>query len=113
MIIDNPNDSLRNVDGSLYTRRNALDDYHKKRMDMFAFTPVEYNYMEILARIFIILSGQDQFNQENILNTAPIRRIAIAMKTNSTFTESFTENQFCYQHFGLRKLEYSEEVSQS
>ena len=43
MISDNPNVSLGIVDSSLYTRRIALkDDYHKKRMDMLAYAPVEY-----------------------------------------------------------------------
>ena len=37
MISDNPNFSLGFVDCSLYTHRIALkDDYHKKRMDLFA-----------------------------------------------------------------------------
>ena len=44
MIRDNPNVSLGIVACSLYTRRIALkDDYHKKRMDMLAYTPVEFN----------------------------------------------------------------------
>ena len=45
MIGDNPNDSRGIVDCSVYTRRFALkDDYHKKRMDILAYEPVEYNY---------------------------------------------------------------------
>ena len=41
-VSDNPNFSLASVDCLLYTRRNALkDDYQKKRMDIFAYTPVE------------------------------------------------------------------------
>ena len=44
MISDNPIVSLGIVDCSLYTRRIALrDDFHKKRMDMLAYAPVEYN----------------------------------------------------------------------
>ena len=40
MISDNPNVSLGIIGCSLYTRRTALkDDYHKKPMDMLAFTP--------------------------------------------------------------------------
>ena len=51
MISDNPNVSLGIVGCSLYTRRIALeDDYHEKRMDMLAYAPVEYNYLEILAK---------------------------------------------------------------
>ena len=44
MISENSNVSLGIVDCSLYTRRTALkDDYHKKRTDMLASAPVEYN----------------------------------------------------------------------
>ena len=86
-------------------RRLALkDDYHKKRMDMLADAPVEYNYLETLAKTFIIPARQNQFIQENIFNNAPIRRVAIAMNTNSAFTGSFTENLFWYQQFDLRQI---------
>ena len=74
MISDNPNVSLGIVDCSLYNRRITLkDDYHKKRMDMLAYSPVEYNYLETLAKTFIIPARQNQFIQENIFNNAPIR----------------------------------------
>ena len=93
MMSDNPSGSLGIVDCSLYTRRIALrDDYHKKRMDMLAYVPVEYNYLETLAKTFTIPARQNQFIQKNISNNAPVRRIAIAMNTNSVFTGSFTEN---------------------
>ena len=92
IISDNPNVSLGILACSLYTRRIALkDDYHKKRMDMLAYAPVEYNYLETLAKTFIIPARQNQFIQENIFNNAPIRRVAIAMNTNSAFTGSFTK----------------------
>ena len=91
MISDNPKVSLGIVDCSLYTRRIALkDDCHKKRTDMIAYAPVEYNDLESLAKTFSIPARQNQFIQENISNNAPIRRVAIAMNTNSAFTGSFT-----------------------
>ena len=105
MISDNPNVSTGIVDCSLYTRRIALkDDYHKKRMDILAYAPVEYNYLETLAKTFIIPARQNQFIQENIFNNAPIRRVAIAINTISAFTGSFTENPFWYQQFDLRQI---------
>ena len=104
MISDNPNLSLGTVVFSLYTRRIALkNDYHKKGMDMLAYAPVEYNKLETLAKTFIIPARQKQFIQENIVNNGPIRRVAIAMNTNSAFTGSFTENPFWYQQFDLRQ----------
>ena len=95
MISENPKVSLGIVDCSLYTRRVMLkEDYHKNRMSQLANAPVEYNYMETLATTFIIPVRQNQFIQENIFNNAPLRRIAIAMNSNSAFTGSFAENLF-------------------
>ena len=57
---DNPNISHGIVDCSHYTRRIALKhDYHKKRMDMLAYAPVEFNYLETLAKTFIIPARQN------------------------------------------------------
>ena len=89
MISGNPNVSRGIIDCSLYTHRIALkDDYHKKRMDMFAYTPVEFNYLEILAKTSIIPARQNQTMQENIFNNAPVQRIAIAKNANSALTGS-------------------------
>ena len=89
MISDNPNFSLGIVDCSLHNRRITLkDDYHKKRMDMLAYSLVEYNYLETLVKTFIISAQQNQFIQVNTFNNASIRRIAIAINTNSAFTGS-------------------------
>ena len=71
---------------------------------MLAYTPVEHNYLETQAKIFVIPARQNQFLQEYIFNIAPARRIAIAMNTNSEFTGSFTENPFWYQHFDFRQI---------
>ena len=60
--------------------------------------------METLAETFIFPARQNQFIQENIFNNAPVRRIAIAMNTNSAFTGSCTENPFWYQQFDLREI---------
>ena len=55
MFSGNPNVSLRTVDCSLYTHRSVLnDDYHKKVLDMPAYTPVDLNNLETLAETFII-----------------------------------------------------------
>ena len=75
MISENPNVSLGIVDCSLYTRRVMLkEDDHKKRMSQLVFSPVEYNYVETLAKTNIIPARQNQFIQENIFNNAPKQR---------------------------------------
>ena len=105
-ISDNPNVSHGIVDCSLYTRLIALkDDYHRKGMDMLADVLVEYIYLGTLAKTFIIPARQNKFIQENVFNKAPLRRVAIAMNTNSAFTRFFfTENPYWYQQFDLRRI---------
>ena len=71
-------------------------------MDMLAFTPVEFNYLENLAKLFINPARQNQFIQENIFNKPPVRRIAITMNTNSEITGSYTEKPLWYQQFDIR-----------
>ena len=56
-----------------------------------------------LAKTFIFPARENQFFQENNFNKAPVRRIAIAMNTNSAFTGSYTENPLWYQQFELRQ----------
>ena len=71
---------------------------------MLAYAPVKHNYLETLAKTFIIPARKNQFIQNNIFNNAPIRRVAIAMTTNSAFTGSFTKNPYWYQQFDLRQI---------
>ena len=104
MASDNPTVSREIVDCSPYTRRIALkDDFHKKRLDRLAYTPVEFNYLDTPAKTFITPARQNHFIQKNVFNNAPVRRIAFAMSTNTAFTRSYTENLFWYQQFHLRQ----------
>ena len=48
--------------------------------------------------------SKNLFVQEIVFNNAPIRRIAIAMNTNSEFTGQFQENTLKYQKFGIQEL---------
>ena len=71
---------------------------------MLAYTPVEFNFLETLAKTFIIPARKNQFVQENLVNKAPVRWIAIAMNTNSAFIGFYTGNPFWYQQFDLRQI---------
>ena len=67
VISNNPYVKLGISDWSIYTRFIALkDDYHKKPIAMLAYTSLEFNYLENLAKNFTILAGQNQFIQENM-----------------------------------------------
>ena len=73
-------------------------------MDMLAYTPVEFNYLEILVKTFIIPVRQSHFIQKHILSIFPVSWIAIAMNKNTAFTGSYTEIPFWYQQFDLRHI---------
>ena len=68
---------------------------------MLVYTPVEFNYLETLAKTFIIPARQNQFIQENTFNKAPVRRIAIVLNANCAFTGSYIKNPIWYQQFDL------------
>ena len=73
-------------------------------MDMLAYTPMDFNYLETLAKTFIIPGRQNHFIQKCILNNAPVRRIATAMNTSSAFTGLYTKNPLWYQQFDIRQI---------
>ena len=105
MVSYNPHVSLKVLDCSLFTRRVVVNEvYHQTIKYELTHQPACYKFKETIARTFIIPSGQNQFIQENVFKNAPIRRIAIAMNTNSAFTGHFQQNPFHYQKFGLRGL---------
>ena len=99
------NVSLKIVDCSLFTRRILVAEPNNQNLQWnLERKPAHYNYLETIARTFIIPSRQNQFIQENVSNNAPIRRIAVAMNTNLAVGGYFHENRFNYQQLHLREL---------
>ena len=105
MLSDNPRVSLKKVDCSLFTRRVLIAETNHQYLQWnLKREPTQYNFKETIARPFIIPSRQNQFIHENIINNAPIRRIAVAMNKNSAVAGSFHERFFSYQQFHLEEL---------
>ena len=102
---DKTNFSLKIVDCSLFTRRILVaEPDHQNLQWNLEREPAQYNYVKTIARTFIIPSRQNQFIQENIFSNGPIRKIAVAINTNSAVAGFFHENTFSYQRFQLREL---------
>ena len=71
----NPNVSLKVVDCSLFTTGILLaEPNHQNLQWNVEREPAQYNYMETIARIFIVPFRQIQFNQENVFNNAPKKK---------------------------------------
>ena len=102
---NNPKISIGTVDRLSYNHRIALkDEYHKKRMDMLAYTPLKANYLETVANFSIISAKENHCIQENVFFQWSSSSYAIAMNTNSAFCGSYTENPFWYQQFDTRQF---------
>ena len=54
--------------------------------------------MNNIARNFIIPSSQNQIIQGKVINNPSLRKIAVAMNTNSAVAGLFQENSFNHQH---------------
>ena len=62
MISDIPNISVRIFECLLYTRCITFEeDHHKDRLDMPAYTQLEFIYLETLAKIFILPSRRKKW----------------------------------------------------
>ena len=101
----NKNFSCSILQASLFTRQVVIEDrIFKDLHSSLQLRPARYNFSEVLAKTFVIPNGQNQYIHENIFNNAPIRRLAIAMNTNTAFTGSLKTNPFHYQKFNLRSI---------
>ena len=99
MLSDNPNVNLKIFDCSLFTKPNQ--QYYRWNLER---EPAQNNYMNNIARIFIIPSSQKQIIRRKVFNNNSLRKIAVAMKTNSAVAGLFHENSFNYQQIRLREL---------
>ena len=105
LLTEEKNLSINIKDVTLFTRRVTVQENMQRYIENHLLRePAMYHYLETDARTFIIPKGQNQFIQENVFNNAPIRRVCIAMNSNSAFTGTFDENPFHYRKFGLREI---------
>ena len=83
-----------------FSRVNGFTLYDSLGFDFFSTS--EFSKYGNLATT---KQSQTRFSHpENTFENAPVRRIPTAMNTNSAFTGSYTENQFCYYGIGLRQI---------
>ena len=113
MISDNPKISLGIVDCSFYTRRIALkDEYQKKKTGMFAYTPVEFNFLESLARTFIIPAWQSTSFKKTFLSMLQFVELPLQWIQTLLLLKRTLKIHSGINNLISDKLEYSEEVSQ-
>ena len=62
-----------------------------QKTDYLAYTLVDSNYFETLAKTFLIPAGQKHFVQENVFNMSTVRPIVFAMNKNGEITRGHIE----------------------
>jgi hypothetical protein len=97
--------TIQIADANLYVRKMTVSDHVLGSIERVLLkTPAMYKYTEVLPKTFIIPAGQNSWKHEDVFMKEPIRRVAIAMNTNTAFGASNISNPFNYQKFDLRQI---------
>ena len=67
-------------------------------------TPAIYNYIEILPRVFLATTGVQSWRQEDVFAKEPVRRMILAMSSNTAYLGTNRTNTFHYQKFQLNEI---------
>lgn len=92
-------------DANIYVRKLAVSEHAVASIERVLLkTPAMYKYTEVLSKTFIIPNNQRSWKHEDLFMKEPIRRLAIAMNTNTAFGANNMSNPYDYQKFGLRSI---------
>lgn len=93
------------LEANLYVRKMTVSENVLESIErVLLSTPAMYSYTEVIPKTFIIPAGQNGWKHEDIFTKEPIRRIAIAMNTNTAVAGTNDQNPYYYQKFGLRSI---------
>ena len=67
-------------------------------------TPAIYNYIEVLPKIFLATIGVQSWRQEDVFAKEPVRRMILAMSSNTAYLGTNRTNPFHYQKFQLNEI---------
>ena len=67
-------------------------------------TPAIYNYIEVLPRTYLATTGVQSWRQEEVFAKEPVRRMILAMSSNTVYLGTNRTNPFHYQKFQLSEI---------
>ncbi len=93
-------------DVKLLVRKVAVDNSAISHIEnaMSKGITAKYCYPEIIPKTFVMPMGVNQFKQEDVFERASIRRLLLALNTNSAFRGKRDGNPFWFQKFDLRQV---------
>ena len=92
------------TEANLFVRKMTVTDYVPSSIEKTLLkTLAIYNYIEVLPRTFLATTGVQSWRQEDVLPKEPVRRIILAMSSNTATLGTNRTNPFHYQKFQLNE----------
>ena len=93
------------TEANLYVRKMTVTDFVLSSIEKTLLkTPAIYNYIEVLPRNFLAKTGVQSWRQEDVFAKEPVRRIVLAMSSNTAYLGTNRTNPFHYQNFQLNEI---------
>jgi hypothetical protein len=97
--------SAKVIDAQLIVRKlKVADNVHLAIHKTLQSSPAQYHFLETVTRTYVVPANQSNFNKEAIMGNEPVRRLAIAIAPNASFSGSQTTNPFSYTRNGLKRI---------
>ena len=93
------------TEANLYMRKMTVTDFVLSSIEKTLLkTPAKYNYIEVLPRVFLATTGVQSWRQEDVYAKEPVRRMILAMSSNTAYLGTNRTNPFHYQKFQLNEI---------
>ena len=93
------------TEANLYVRKMTVTDFVLSSIEKTLLkTPAIYNYIEVLPRTFLATTGVQSWRQEDVFAKEPVRRMILAMSSNTAYLGTNRTNPFDYQKFQLNEI---------
>ena len=93
------------TEANLYERKMTVTDFVLSSIEKTLLkTPAIYNYIEVLPRTFLATTGVQSWRQEDNFAKEPVRRMILAMSSNTAYLGANRTNPFHYQKFQLNEI---------
>ena len=93
------------TEANLYVRKMTVTDSVLSSIEKALLkNPAIYNYIEVLPRTFLAITGVQSWRQEDVFAKEPVGRKIVAMSTNEAYLGTKRSNPFHYQKFRLNEI---------
>ena len=83
------------IEANLYVRKMTVTDFVLSSIDKTLLkTPAIYNNIEVLPRTFLATTGVPSWRQEDVFAKEPVRRMILAMSSNTAYLGTNRTNPF-------------------